>query len=364
MLQLPASAMADRKVVKARGLPYSATTEEVVTFFSPCTVVGGEDGVHLTTNGDGRPSGECFVELEGEEDLAEALKKDHCNMGKRYVEVFECSVRDMEYAVGGGAPSPQREMPGLRGDGGFQEDDGVVRLRGIPFEAGKEEVSSFFAGLEIEENGVLMVTDFNGRASGEAFVQFTNMVDAVKALDKNKASMGRRYIEVFKSSMEEAKRAQGMMMGYGGPPQGGPMRGPPMRGGYGGGGPGYGMGPGRPGPYDGGYGGPPRGGYGGPQMPPMGYGPGPRGPPGGRHIVHMRGLPFRVTEQDIAEWFSSVADPIDVMIHFNNDGRPSGEADCMFASEGDATRALAKNKQNMQHRYVELFYDGPTMEGY
>ena len=30
---------------------------------------------------------------------------------------------------------------------------------------------------------------------------------------------------------------------------------------------------------------------------------------------------FRVTEQEIAEWFSSVADPVDVMIHYNNDGR-------------------------------------------
>ena len=37
--------------------------------------------------------------------------------------------------------------------------------------------------------------------------------------------------------------------------------------------------------------------------------------------VHMRGLPFRVTENEIAEWFSSVADPVDVFIHYNNDGR-------------------------------------------
>ena len=35
----------------------------------------------------------------------------------------------------------------------------------------------------------------------------------------------------------------------------------------------------------------------------------------------MRGLPFRVTEHDICEWFSSVADPVDVFIHFNDDGR-------------------------------------------
>ena len=50
------------------------------------------------------------------------------------------------------------------------------------------------------------------------------------------------------------------------------------------------------------------------------------------HIVHMRGLPFRVTENDIAEWFSSVVDPMDISIIYNNQGRPTGEADVMFAS--------------------------------
>ena len=76
---------------------------------------------------------------------------------------------------------------------------------------------------------------------------------------------------------------------------------------------------------------------------------------GGRFAVKMRGLPFRVTEQEIAEWFSSVADPIDIYIKENGEGRPSGEAEVTFATEGDAKRAMQKNKQNMQHRYIELF---------
>merc|ERR1711915_427177 len=70
-----------------------------------------------------------------------------------------------------------------------------------------------------------------------------------------------------------------------------------------------------------------------------------RGGGGGRHIIHMRGLPFRVTEQEIAEWFSSVADPVDVMIHYGHDGRPSGEADAMFASEGEAKRAWLRTSR-------------------
>merc|ERR1719197_2121759 len=77
------------------------------------------------------------------------------------------------------------------------------------------------------------------------------------------------------------------------------------------------------------------------------------------HVVHMRGLPFRVTENDIAEWFSSVADPVGIQIMYNNDGRPTGEAEVAFSSAHDAKRSLQKDRQNMQHRYVELFYDGP-----
>merc|ERR1719273_1456210 len=91
-------------------------------------------------------------------------------------------------------------------------------------------------------------------------------------------------------------------------------------------------------------------------------GSGMRGGGGGApvHIVHMRGLPFRVTENDIAEWFSSVVDPMDISIIYNNQGRPTGEVDVMFAAEADARKAMTKDRQNMQHRYIELFYDGST----
>ena len=33
---------------------------------------------------------------------------------------------------------------------------------------------------------------------------------------------------------------------------------------------------------------------------------------GEQHVLRMRGLPFKVTENEIAEWFSSVADCLDV----------------------------------------------------
>ena len=61
----------------------------------------------------------------------------------------------------------------------------------------------------------------------------------------------------------------------------------------------------------------------------------------------------------VSQWFSSVADCEDVMIEYNRDNRPSGNAQVIFASEQEANRAMSKHKQNMQSRYIELFYEGP-----
>merc|ERR1719500_1183308 len=118
------------------------------------------------------------------------------------------------------------------GDGfGGEESESVVRLRGLPYDCSKDDIKNFFDGLEITPNGILTTTDYQGRSTGEAFVQFKNKGFAERALEKNKESIGHRYIEIFRSSMEEASRVSGMGGGGGG-----------QTGGYGGGGGGGQMG--------------------------------------------------------------------------------------------------------------------------
>ena len=48
-------------------------------------------------------------------------------------------------------------------------------------------------GLEITPNGILTTTDYQGRSTGEAFVQFKNKGFAERALEKNKESIGHRW---------------------------------------------------------------------------------------------------------------------------------------------------------------------------
>lgn len=72
------------------------------------------------------------------------------------------------------------------------------------------------------------------------------------------------------------------------------------------------------------------------------------------HFVHMRGLPFRASEGDIARFFSPI-NPMRIHIDMAPNGKPTGEADVEFRSHEDAVAAMSKDKHNMQHRYIELF---------
>jgi hypothetical protein len=56
---------------------------------------------------------------------------------------------------------------------------------------------SFFSGLAIPPHGVHIVCTYDGRASGEAYVEFINDEQMIAALKKNKELMNGRYIEVF-----------------------------------------------------------------------------------------------------------------------------------------------------------------------
>lgn len=356
----------DGLVVKLRGLPWSTTVDEILRFFEGVKVRNGRAGVQITTGRNGRPSGEAFVEVEDEDDMENALKKNKEHLGHRYIEVFKVKRQEMDWML---------EHTGVVEGNAF--DQGCVRLRGLPFDSKKDDIAEFFSGLEIIPNGITIVEDpYNGRPTGEAYVQFIDKETAEQALLKHKEKIGHRYIEIFKSTLEEIRSSTN---GPGSNDFIGKMR--PMMGGGG---------FGRPSPYDRNdrFGGPNRfGGGGGPMRgsggfrggfnndrwnEPSGGGfggsrPGGRwvgessGPAPNHHTVHMRGLPFRANEKDISDFFRPTV-PVHIDIHYEN-GRPSGEADVDFGSHNDAVQAMSKDRTNMQHRYIELFLNSTSPGG-
>ncbi|KAE8749770.1 hypothetical protein FOCC_FOCC003509 [Frankliniella occidentalis] len=176
-------------VVKLRGLPWSTTVGEIYNFFSDCNIKNGKLGIQMTLSREGRPSGEAYVEMMSEEDVEKACKRDRDHMGHRYIEVFKAKRSEMEYVV---------KRSGLLVED--SADDACIRLRGLPFGCAKDEIVKFFddkhalaSWLEIVPNGISIPTDYMGRSSGEAYVQFENKDMAEKAMEKHKEKIGPRW---------------------------------------------------------------------------------------------------------------------------------------------------------------------------
>ncbi|XP_055779323.1 G-rich sequence factor 1 isoform X1 [Salvelinus fontinalis] len=296
-------------IIRAKGLPWSCTTDDLIEFFSECRVRDGVKGIHLTVNRDGKPNGQAFIELEHEEDVSKALEKHRQYMGPRYIEVFEVNNSDAEAILKKSVQLPAR--------------DGVVRIRGLPYSCTETDVMLFFSGLDVAEDGVTLVTDHRGRNSGEAYVQFLTQEQADEALTRDREVIGNRYIEVFPSRRSEIggrKKTESFEEGRNSrqsqPHR--PAAQPPRHGSH-----------------------------------PVSSLP--------QHFVHMRGLPFQATGDDIVQFFCPLA-LSRILVEFGPDGRASGEADVYFTSHQDAVSAMTRDKAHMQERYIELFLNSTSSD--
>lgn len=76
--------------VRLRGLPWSATKEDIKNFFSVLRLSSRltERNITFITQGHSRPSGEAYVVFDCEEDAREALTLDKKKMGSRWIDVF------------------------------------------------------------------------------------------------------------------------------------------------------------------------------------------------------------------------------------------------------------------------------------
>ncbi|XP_073321399.1 G-rich sequence factor 1 [Pagrus major] len=284
-------------IVQVKGFPWSCSAEDLLHFFSECSIRDGVKGIHFTVNKSGRPSGQAFIEMENEIDVSKALEKHRQYLGPRYVEVYEVTNSDAEDIL-----KKSIQTPSL---------GGVVRLRGLPFSSTKADIVQFFSGLDIVEKGVTIIPDHLGRNSGDAYVQFSSQEAADDALLRNKENIGNRYIEVFPSSVDQIHsrimtRNSSQSANRRTDSQAGPKTRSPQS-----------------------------------SAQPL-------------HYVHVRGLPYQVSGQDIVKLFSPII-VSKIVIECAPDGRLSGEADVYFSCHQDAATAMSRDRQHIGGRYVELF---------
>lgn len=178
----------------------------------------------------------------------------------------------------------------------------VLRLEGLPFKATIDEIDDFFSESDVRVERVHLLLNRDLRPSGTGFVELSDSdTKTAMQLSGKCIADSRRYVKIVKSDSDELDwhlRRQKLTRTSKGSD--------------------------------------------------------------GFFCVRMYGLPFKVNEYQIACWYDTVADCVDVQIHLNQEGRASGDATAYFQSEDMARSAMKRNKEDMEGRYINLSMDSVT----
>ncbi|KAM9065210.1 epithelial splicing regulatory protein 2 isoform 1-T1 [Sarcophilus harrisii] len=297
-------------VVRARGLPWQSSDQDIARFFKGLNIAKG--GVALCLNAQGRRNGEALVRFVDSEQRDLALERHKHHMGARYIEVYKASGEEFLKIAGGTSHEVAQFLS--------REDQVIIRMRGLPFTATPADVLAFL-GPECPvtggHEGLLFVRYPDGRPTGDAFALFACEELAQSALRKHKGILGKRYIELFRSTAAEVQQ---VLNRYTSSP----------------------LIPTLPAPLI-------------PVLP----APFPLAGAGVRDCVRLRGLPYTASIDDILGFLGEAAGdirPHGVHMVLNQQGRPSGDA---FIQMKSADRALVAaqrcHKKMMKERYVEVF---------
>ncbi|KAF0292793.1 RNA-binding protein fusilli [Amphibalanus amphitrite] len=309
-------------VVRARGLPWQSSDQDIANFFRGLNIVKG--GVALCLSQQGRRNGEALVRFVSQEHRDMALKRHKHHISNRYIEIYKATGEDF-VNVAGGVNTEAQEFLKLGGQV-------IVRMRGLPYDCTAKQVLEFFEAGEsscqvmFAEKGVLFVKKPDGRATGDAFVQFENEDDAPKALSKHREIIGSRYIELFRSTVAEVQQVLNRSMD----PRTYEQQ-PPLIAQV-------------PQPF--------------PVIPQQIITSGSR-----KDCIRLRGLPFEAQVEHILQFLGDLAHMIKVQgVHMviNAQGQPSGEAFIQMVSE-EAAFLASKDRHHRympfgkKQRYIEVF---------
>jgi len=210
-------------VIRMRGLPWSAVESDINEFYAQAGVKPVR--VHLVREeGLGRPSGQAYAEFSTEEECNAGMGCNNKNIGTRYIELFKSTISDLKATCGYTDTMYNPAMAGAQFGGGYNGQFGggfgpprgdgnhCVKMRGLPYNSNERDITAFF-----QAGGVTPTRIHRNPDGGEAYVEFTNGNDAQKAMGRNRAHIGHRYIELFRVSYDEVANIVGL-------PRGGPMQ--------------------------------------------------------------------------------------------------------------------------------------------
>ncbi|XP_024151729.1 epithelial splicing regulatory protein 2 isoform X2 [Oryzias melastigma] len=301
-------------VIRARGLPWQSSDQDIARFFKGLNIAKG--GVALCLNAQGRRNGEALVRFINSEHRDLALERHKHHMGCRYIEVYKATGEEFLKIAGGTSNEVAQFLS--------KENQVIIRMRGLPFTATSQEVLSFLgpeSPVTDGAEGLLFVKYPDGRPTGDAFVLFSCEEYVQNALKKHKQILGKRYIELFRSTAAEVQQVLNRYMST---PLISTLPASPIV-----------------------------------PVPVLATQPFLPAATSTRDCVRLRGLPYTAGIEDILEFMGEHT--VDIKPHgvhmvLNQQGRPSGDAFIQMKSADRAFMVAQKcHKKTMKDRYVEVF---------
>ncbi|KAF3341309.1 heterogeneous nuclear ribonucleoprotein H2-like isoform X1 [Carex littledalei] len=226
------SCMGDFPVVRLRGLPFNCKSPDIYNFFMGLDIVDC-----LFVNKKGRFTGEVYVvfssPLAGTPGTAAGPPKYGAPIrGNTFVFISSvksailhllCKLhvilqvnfagylsahkrsRSLEPQNKQTRKEPREDKKKSLDEMHFTE---VLKIRGLPYSATETDIVNFFGQeFDLREADINICCWVNGKATGEAFAKFSSAEMAKKAMNRDKMSIGSRYVELFPSTPKERCRA-------------------------------------------------------------------------------------------------------------------------------------------------------------
>eukprot|EP00729_Bicosta_minor_P018816 gene18816-14673_t len=164
--------------IRMRGLPFSATEEDVLKFFKPMVPLD----IRLTENREGKPSGRCFVDFPlQEQGKALAYNRDH--MGERYIEVTPDEDDDREEP----APvviKPPRKFPMMDPSENTIAENGRIFVRNLAYACTEDDLRELMEKFGPVSEIFIPIDTQTKKSKAIAFVTFLMPEHAVNAYEQ------------------------------------------------------------------------------------------------------------------------------------------------------------------------------------
>ncbi|CAJ1062126.1 RNA binding motif protein 12Bb [Xyrichtys novacula] len=228
----PSSTNDDLLYLFLKGMPFSVTEEDILSFFSGLAV----DDIILFKTGYGAKNGKGIAKFATTKDAYEGLKRDRQYIRARYVEVSPSTAEDWRKAGGSvsfdgntgdnflrdrspirSQRNPQHharsQSPVAQRSVSSSDEEYCVLLENMSYTVEKEDIKKLFRNANLEDGQILHLMGSDGKRTRSSFVLFRSLRDYCDALSNEKRLFQNRWVytrPISREKMITLLESQGM----------------------------------------------------------------------------------------------------------------------------------------------------------